>query len=90
LLACLATQEDEDWCIGTLEISGPNQPPVRHEVADMLFGTFHLPRDRWPKGYGVHPKDVPDSYLAQWVYPFWPRKKKQPQPEAEGLPASPP
>ncbi len=36
---------------------------------DRLFGTYYLPTDVWPKGYGV-PEDVPKGYLAQFKYPF--------------------
>jgi sterol desaturase/sphingolipid hydroxylase (fatty acid hydroxylase superfamily) len=36
---------------------------------DKLFGTFHLPKGRWPENYGV-PEDVPKGYLAQAAYPF--------------------
>ena len=38
-------------------------------VFDWIFGTFHLPKDQWPKRYGV-PEPVGDSYLAQMVFPF--------------------
>jgi sterol desaturase/sphingolipid hydroxylase (fatty acid hydroxylase superfamily) len=36
---------------------------------DKLFGTFYLPKDTWPSGYGV-PEQVPSGYLAQLKYPF--------------------
>jgi sterol desaturase/sphingolipid hydroxylase (fatty acid hydroxylase superfamily) len=36
---------------------------------DRLFGTFHLPKGRWPEGYGV-PEPVPHGYRAQFAYPF--------------------
>jgi len=36
---------------------------------DRLFGTYHFPKARWPKGYGV-PEQVPRSYRAQFAYPF--------------------
>lgn len=36
---------------------------------DKLFGTFHLPKGRWPENYGV-PEDVPNGYWAQAKYPF--------------------
>jgi lathosterol oxidase len=45
-------------------------------VLDLLFGTFFMPGQRWPKVYGVHNNDVPESYLAQWVYPFLRPKHK--------------
>jgi sterol desaturase/sphingolipid hydroxylase (fatty acid hydroxylase superfamily) len=36
---------------------------------DRLFGTYHLPKGRWPKAYGV-PEPVPSGYRAQLAYPF--------------------
>ena len=36
---------------------------------DKLFGTFYLPKGRWPKDYGV-PEQVPQGYWAQMRYPF--------------------
>lgn len=54
---------------------------VHLPVLDLLFGTFFMPGTRWPKVYGVHNNDVPESYLLQWVYPFT-RSKKPPEPEA--------
>lgn len=38
-------------------------------LLDKLFGTFHLPKGRWPENYGV-PEAVPSGYLAQLRYPF--------------------
>lgn len=58
-------------------------------VLDMLFGTFHLPADRWPQGYGVDPNDVPSGYLAQWAYPFMPQRTRRPAMTPDG-PAAPP
>lgn len=48
---------------------------VHFPLLDMLFGSFHLPGERWPKAYGVKNNDVPESYLLQWIYPFQRRKK---------------
>lgn len=39
---------------------------------DLLFGTFYLPRERWPSAYGVVGSKVPESYAAQMIYPFVP------------------
>jgi sterol desaturase/sphingolipid hydroxylase (fatty acid hydroxylase superfamily) len=36
---------------------------------DRIFGTYHMPKGRWPKDYGV-PEKVPSGYLAQMKYPF--------------------
>lgn len=38
-------------------------------LLDKLFGTFHLPKGRWPENYGV-PEKVPSGYWAQMKYPF--------------------
>ena len=37
---------------------------------DKIFGTHHLPEDRWPEGYGIHNHPVPNGYWKQWWYPF--------------------
>lgn len=42
---------------------------------DRLFGTYHLPKDRWPENYGI-PEDVPHGYGGQLVYP-WRRTGKK-------------
>jgi sterol desaturase/sphingolipid hydroxylase (fatty acid hydroxylase superfamily) len=42
---------------------------------DKLFGTFHLPEDRWPQNYGI-PEDVPNDYGSQFLYP-WKRTGKK-------------
>jgi sterol desaturase/sphingolipid hydroxylase (fatty acid hydroxylase superfamily) len=37
---------------------------------DRLFGTYHLPEGRWPKGYGIGGHPVPNGYWNQFLYPF--------------------
>jgi sterol desaturase/sphingolipid hydroxylase (fatty acid hydroxylase superfamily) len=37
---------------------------------DWLFGTYHLPGDRWPERYGIEGNPVPDGWLAQLLHPF--------------------
>jgi sterol desaturase/sphingolipid hydroxylase (fatty acid hydroxylase superfamily) len=39
-------------------------------LLDMIFGTFFMPGERWPKSYGVHNEAIPRSFLKQFVYPF--------------------
>ncbi len=41
---------------------------------DRLFGTYYLPKDRWPDSYGLNNENIPAGFLAQFVYPFT-RKK---------------
>ena len=38
---------------------------------DRLFGTYHLPRDRWPSAYGIE-TPLPTSLVGQMAYPFHP------------------
>lgn len=37
---------------------------------DRLFGTFHLPGDRWPARYGLADGAVPADYVGQLAWPF--------------------
>jgi len=44
---------------------------VHLQLLDWLFGTFHLPKGRWPKAYGLASGErVPPGYLPQLVEPF--------------------
>ncbi len=37
---------------------------------DRLFGTHHLPRDRWPDQYGLHGEQMPEGWWSQVTWPF--------------------
>ncbi len=39
-------------------------------LIDFLFGTYHLPKDRWPEVYGIAGNPVPDGYWKQLWTPF--------------------
>ncbi len=44
---------------------------VHLQVLDRIFGTFHLPKGRWPRSYGLAGGErVPSGYLPQLVEPF--------------------
>jgi sterol desaturase/sphingolipid hydroxylase (fatty acid hydroxylase superfamily) len=45
---------------------------VQFPWLDRLFGTYYLPGDQWPSGYGVGGHPVPPGYLKQLAYPFRP------------------
>ncbi|WP_394177931.1 sterol desaturase family protein [Yoonia maritima] len=47
-------------------------------IYDWLFGTHHLPEDRWPDEYGVVGDDVPRGYWKQFIHPFLKPKPKDP------------
>jgi lathosterol oxidase len=44
---------------------------VHLPVLDRIFGTFYVPRGRWPEAYGiVGGARIPDGYVRQFTYPF--------------------
>jgi lathosterol oxidase len=45
---------------------------------DRLFGTQHLPAERWPASYGIAGHPVPEGWLKQLVFPFR-RAKRSPR-----------
>lgn len=48
---------------------------VHFPVIDLVFGTYHMPEDRWPDGYGIAGHPIPKGFLKQFIYPFVPVKK---------------
>jgi sterol desaturase/sphingolipid hydroxylase (fatty acid hydroxylase superfamily) len=48
---------------------------IHFPLLDRLFGTHHLPKEKWPEGYGIGGHPVPKGYWAQLKYPFQ-RKQK--------------
>ncbi|MDX8348501.1 sterol desaturase family protein [Cognatiyoonia sp. IB215446] len=47
-------------------------------IYDWLFGTHHLPEDKWPEDYGVIGDTVPRGYWRQFVHPFLKSEAKEP------------
>lgn len=43
---------------------------IHFPVIDKMFGTYHLPGDRWPETMGLGREQFPKGYLRQLVYPF--------------------
>jgi sterol desaturase/sphingolipid hydroxylase (fatty acid hydroxylase superfamily) len=43
---------------------------IHFPLYDKLFGTYHMPEGRWPKGYGIGGHPVPNGYWKQFLYPF--------------------
>ncbi len=37
---------------------------------DYLFGSYFMPKNRWPRSYGIHGKRIPDGYLRQFLSAF--------------------
>ena len=55
---------------------------IHFPLFDRVFGTYHLPKDQWPSGYGLEGHPVPLGYLAQFKYPFQKDKPKDSGPAA--------
>ncbi len=43
---------------------------IHFPLLDRLFGTYHMPKDQWPTGYGISEHPVPRGYLRQFLFPF--------------------
>jgi sterol desaturase/sphingolipid hydroxylase (fatty acid hydroxylase superfamily) len=43
---------------------------IHFPLYDRLFGTYHMPENRWPEGYGIGGHPVPQGYWKQFLYPF--------------------
>lgn len=43
---------------------------IHFPIFDRLFGTYYMPKDKWPSGYGVGGHPVPSGYIKQFLYPF--------------------
>lgn len=44
---------------------------------DRLFGTWYLPKDRWPESYGID-QPMPDTLVGQLTEPFMPPRRPSP------------
>lgn len=65
----IATPRFHHWHHGIEEVAIDKNFAIHFPFLDRLFGTYHLPADAWPTGYGV-PEKVPSGYWRQFAYPF--------------------
>jgi sterol desaturase/sphingolipid hydroxylase (fatty acid hydroxylase superfamily) len=61
---------------------------IHFPLYDRLFGTYYLPEDKWPAGYGIQGHPVPSGYLAQFKHPFRRKKASPPSAPANGSPTA--
>lgn len=66
----LATPRFHHWHHGVEKEAIDVNFAVHFPLLDRLFGTYHLPKDKWPSGYGIEGHPVPLGYLRQFKYPF--------------------
>lgn len=43
---------------------------VHFPVLDRIFGTYYMPKNQWPSGYGALSTNVPAGFFRQFVFPF--------------------
>ena len=66
----IATPRFHHWHHGIEEEAIDKNFAIHFPVIDMVFGTFHMPGDRWPEGYGIGGHPVPKGFWNQLRYPF--------------------
>ena len=66
----IATPRFHHWHHGVEKEAIDVNFAIHFPVIDMVFGTFHMPEDRWPEGYGIGGHPVPKGFIRQFLYPF--------------------
>lgn len=66
----IATPRFHHWHHGKEEEAVDKNFAIHFPVIDMVFGTWHMPEDRWPQEYGVSGNPVPHGFTKQFFYPF--------------------
>jgi sterol desaturase/sphingolipid hydroxylase (fatty acid hydroxylase superfamily) len=66
----IATPQFHHWHHGIEKEAIDVNFAVQFPWLDRLFGTYYVPGDKWPSGYGVGGHPVPPGYLKQLTYPF--------------------
>ena len=67
----MATPQFHHWHHGAEPEAVDKNFAVHLPLLDRMFGTCHLPGDRWPASYGLAAgKAVPPGYVRQLVDPF--------------------
>jgi sterol desaturase/sphingolipid hydroxylase (fatty acid hydroxylase superfamily) len=66
----ITTPRFHHWHHGLEEEAIDKNFAIHFPIIDMVFGTFHLPTERWPTGYGIGGHPVPRGFWKQFLYPF--------------------
>jgi sterol desaturase/sphingolipid hydroxylase (fatty acid hydroxylase superfamily) len=66
----LVTPRFHHWHHGIEQESVDVNFAIHFPLLDRLFGTYFLPKDRWPAEYGIQGAPVPKGYVAQFKHPF--------------------
>jgi len=74
----LATPQFHHWHHGAEPEAIDKNFAVHLPVLDYLFGTFFLPKNRWPLSYGLaEDQPLPAGYLRQLLHPFVPERPRE-------------
>jgi lathosterol oxidase len=74
----LAAPRFHHWHHGAQREAIDKNFAVHLPVLDWLFGTYYMPRGRWPASYGlVGGAPIPDGFLKQFVHPFRREKPRE-------------
>ena len=66
----LATPRFHHWHHGLEREAIDVNFAIHFPILDRLFGTYHMPKARWPEAYGVASHRVPSGFAAQFLDPF--------------------
>ncbi|QDT00714.1 sterol desaturase family protein [Adhaeretor mobilis] len=80
----LATPRFHHWHHGIEKEAININYAVHFPLLDRLFGTYHMPKDQWPEGYGIAGHPVPLGYWQQFWYPFSRKVENQSDDETKG------
>jgi len=72
----LATPQFHHWHHSAEREAIDKNFAVHLPLLDLIFGSYYLPKDKWPAEYGIAGNPVPEGYLRQLVYPLMHRRKK--------------
>lgn len=65
------TPQFHHWHHGAEKEAVDKNFAVHLPFLDWLFGTYHLPKNRWPNSYGIGDgSQVPKGIVRQFIYPF--------------------
>lgn len=65
----IATPQFHHWHHSSDQPAIDTNYAVHLPAFDMIFGTFHMPDEHWPKDYGTT-KRLPRTFVGQFVHPF--------------------
>jgi sterol desaturase/sphingolipid hydroxylase (fatty acid hydroxylase superfamily) len=74
----LCTPRFHHWHHGVEKKSININYAVHFPIIDRIFGTYHMPDEEWPEGYGIAGHPVPGGYFSQFKYPFQTQEKPEP------------